>query len=91
VTPSHAINQIDNAPVEVLLRPDDIVLDQSSSFKARVINKVFAGTSSLYTLQLNTGSQIKAAFTSHQDYALGEEIGVRLEADHTITFPYTPH
>lgn len=82
----HSINWVDNTRVEVLLRPDDIVHDQQSPFRAKVINKVFAGTSSLYTLQLPTGSLIQAAFTSHQDYLLGDDIGIRLEADHTITF-----
>lgn len=86
VSTNNTISHTNNTQVEVLLRPDDVVLDHSSPYKAKVINKVFAGTSSLYTLQLSTGSHIQAAFTSHQDYIPGEQIGVRLEADHTIVF-----
>lgn len=74
------------ARVEVLLRPDDIVQDHNSPFKAEVSNKVFAGTANLYTLKLPTGSQLEAALPSHQDFAIGDSMGISVEADHTIAF-----
>lgn len=78
---------IDKTAVEVLLRPDDIVADPSSQYQVEVVHKVFAGTSTLYTLQLSTGSQVEAALPSHRDYEIGDIIGIRVAADHLIAFP----
>lgn len=76
-----------NSAVEVLLRPDDITEDGESPYRAHIVHKVFAGTSTLYTLSLPTGSQVEAAFQSHLNFDLGTEIGIKVEADHVIAFP----
>lgn len=76
----------EKTPVDVMIRPDDVVFDPNSSNKAEVVNKIFAGTSILYTLQLPTGSKVEAAFPSHMDHKLGEQVGVSLQADHLIAF-----
>ncbi|GMG87430.1 ABC transporter ATP-binding protein [Biformimicrobium ophioploci] len=75
-----------DAPVEVLLRPDDIVPSEDSPYQGTVEHKVFAGTSTLYTLALPTGSRVQAAFSSHRDYRIGDRVGIRVEADHFIAF-----
>lgn len=77
---------LENTPVDVLLRPDDIVEDAESPYRGRIISKVFAGTSTLYTLQLPTGSVIEAALTSHHNFDLNSELGINVEADHIIAF-----
>lgn len=77
---------VENTPVEFLLRPDDVIHDDSSDKKAEVISKIFAGTATLYTLQLPTGSRVQSAFPSHHDYAIGDRVGIRIEADHMIVF-----
>jgi iron(III) transport system ATP-binding protein len=78
---------VEKTAVEVLLRPDDIVTDPDSEYRVEVIHKVFAGTSTLYTLRLPTGSEIEAALPSHRDYEIGDIIGIRVAADHLIAFP----
>ncbi len=75
-----------NSPIEVLLRPDDVIHDNDSQNRAEIVNKIFAGTSTLYTLRLPTGSLIESAFPSHHDYNIGESVGIRIEADHLIAF-----
>ncbi|MAN52783.1 MULTISPECIES: ABC transporter ATP-binding protein [unclassified Marinimicrobium] len=77
---------LENTPVDILLRPDDVIHDDSSDKRAEVVAKVFAGTATLYTLQLPTGSRIQSAFPSHHDYAIGDHVGIRIEADHLIVF-----
>lgn len=74
-------------PVEVLLRPDDIVQDDTSSLRATVVAKAFRGASTLYTLKLACGNRVLALVPSHQDHALGSQIGIRLKAEHVIAFP----
>ena len=73
--------------VDVLLRPDDVVHDDASPLKAEVLRKVFRGGDFIYTLKLDSGRQVLALVPSHHDHAIGERIGIRLDADHVITFP----
>lgn len=77
------------AEVEVLLRPDDVVHDDSSPRKATVLHKAFRGAEILYTLGLPGGSRLLALVPSHHNHPIGSEIGIRLEADHVIAFPRT--
>jgi iron(III) transport system ATP-binding protein len=73
--------------VEVLLRPDDIVHDDASPLTAAVVRKVFRGGDFVYTLRLDSGREVLALVPSHHDHAIGERIGIRLDADHVVTFP----
>ncbi len=72
--------------VDVLLRPDDIVHAPDSNLRASVIGKSFLGASTLYRLQLPTGSQLEAIFPSHIDHQVGEEVGIDVAADHLVLF-----
>ena len=72
--------------VDVLLRPDDIVYAPDSTLKALVVSKTFQGASTLYRLQMPTGSQLVAIFPSHADYRAGDEVGIRVAADHLVLF-----
>ena len=72
--------------VEVLLRPDDVVHDDASPMKAEVVAKAFRGADFLYTLRLASGREVLALVPSHHDHAIGEPIGIRLDADHVVTF-----
>jgi iron(III) transport system ATP-binding protein len=74
--------------VEVLLRPDDVVHDDSSKLTAEVVRKIFRGGDFIYTLRLASGREVLALVPSHHDHAIGEKIGIRLDADHVITFPH---
>ena len=72
--------------VDVLLRPDDIVYAPDSALKAKIIGKTFLGASTLYRLQLPTGSQLESIFPSHADHAPGTEVGIRVVAEHLVMF-----
>lgn len=73
--------------VEVLLRPDDVVHDDASPQTAEVVRKIFRGGDFVYTLKLDSGREVLALVPSHHDHAIGERIGIRLDADHVVTFP----
>lgn len=73
--------------VDVLLRPDDVVHDDASPQTAEVVRKTFRGGDFVYTLRLPSGREVLALVPSHHDHAIGERIGVRLDADHVVTFP----
>ncbi len=73
--------------VDVLLRPDDIVHDDASPLQAVVLHKAFRGADILYTLSLPSGASALSLVPSHHNHAIGEKIGIRLEADHVVAFP----
>ncbi len=72
--------------VEVLLRPDDVVPDPNAEFKAEITHKAFKGAGILYTLKLPTGGKVLSVFPSHQNHEVGEQVGVRIDADHLVAF-----
>lgn len=73
--------------VEVLLRPDDIVHDDSSPLRAEVVHKAFRGADILYTLRLSSGRKVLSLVPSHHNHAYGEKIGIRIEIEHVVIFP----
>jgi len=72
--------------VDVLLRPDDVVHDDASPLKARIVGRVFRGSEFLYTLELASGRRVLSVVPSHHDHRVGEMIGIRLDTDHVVTF-----
>ncbi len=73
--------------VNVLLRPDDVQPGCDSEMWAQVVAKAFKGAQILYSLRLPTGTTVLALFPSHQDYGVGEKVGIRVAADHLVAFP----
>jgi iron(III) transport system ATP-binding protein len=72
--------------VQVLLRPDDVILDPDAGCETVVSNKHFMGTSTLYMLRLASGNQIESNLPSHEDYPIGARLRVSVDADHLIVF-----
>jgi iron(III) transport system ATP-binding protein len=75
---------------DVLLRADDVVHDDASPVKACIERKAFRGSEFLYTLRLASGERVMAHVPSHHDHQVGEWIGIRIEADHVVTFARDP-
>jgi iron(III) transport system ATP-binding protein len=73
-------------PISLLLRPDDVVHDDTSALKAEVVKKAFRGAEFLYTLRLADGNEVLSLVPSHHNHAIGERIGIRLELDHVVAY-----
>jgi len=73
--------------VDVLLRPDDIVHDPNSRIRATVCGSAFKGANILYSLTLASGTSILSLFPSHHYHGVGEQVGIRVAADHLVVFP----
>lgn len=86
---NRAYNWPEGTLVDVLIRPDDIVYDPDSDLRPKVIEKTFAGTSTLYRFRCSEDTEFEALFRSHLDFHLGEVVPVRVEADHLIAFERT--
>ena len=74
------------APVQVLLRPDDVLHDDAAPLRAAILSRHFRGAEFLYTLGLPSGAQVLARVPSHHDHAIGERIGIRLATDRIVAF-----
>lgn len=73
--------------LQVLVRPDDIISDDSSPIQASVVRRAFKGAEILYSLQLESGCQIQSLFPSHKNYQVGERVSIRVDMKHLVTFP----
>lgn len=72
--------------ISVLLRPDDVIHDDTSETRAIVVDKAFRGAEFLYTLRLQSGAEIISLVPSHHDYNIGELMGIRLSIKHLVIF-----
>ena len=68
----------------MLIRPDDIIHNDSSMKKARILEKQFRGAEFLYKLLYNNEHQILCYAPSHHDHEIGESIGIELDIEHYV-------
>jgi len=73
-------------PAEVLIRPDDLVDDETSRFRASVVERAFRGAEYLYRFRLPSGNEVLCLLPSHHEYAPGDQVGLRLDARHLVAF-----
>ena len=72
--------------LDVLIRPDDVILDMDYPQKAQVTNKIFHGAMTFYSLRLPSGACIDSIVPSHKDFPENKEIGFKIEPDHLVAF-----
>ncbi len=72
--------------VDLLLRPDDVLIKDDAEVRGRITDRAFKGAETLYTLDLPSGQEIMSLVPSHQDYMVGREVGVKFHGDHLILF-----
>ena len=72
--------------MELLLRPDDILHDEAASLRGRICKKAFKGAETLYTISMPDGTELLSLFPSHLDFSLGDDVGLRIAADHVVAF-----
>ena len=73
-------------PANVLIRPEDIIHDDNSEFKAKVLKKNFRGANILYKLLLPSNDIVLALLPSHHDHEVGRTIGIMPQVDDIILF-----
>ena len=72
--------------VKVLIRPEDVLHDDASPYKATIVKKNFRGANILYTLQLTNGEQVLSLVESHHDHHLGQEIGIYHKVEDLVVY-----
>ena len=72
--------------VDLLIRPDDVTHDPDSPIRGQIVRKAFKGAQTLYTIRIESGDDLISLVPSHDDYEVGDTIGVAIEADHLVCF-----
>lgn len=79
-----------DTPIEVLLRPEDIVLGDGDgdgvAIDAVVDSKVFSGSATLYRFKLPSGNCVESLLPSHHNYPLGANLQIKAQVKHLIAF-----
>lgn len=76
--------------VDLLLRPDDVKYDKHSAVSGQIIRKAFKGAQTLYTIMHESGNTLMSLAPSHDDYEIGDSIGLLIDADHLVCFSREP-
>ncbi len=74
---------------KVLIRPEDVIHDDNSQVKARVMRHSFRGPNIMYELLLTSGETVQALVPSYCEHEVGESIGIRSDVRHIVLFADT--
>ena len=72
--------------VDILVRPDDMLHDDSSATTGEVVHKSFRGSHFMYRLRLENGQQVICLADSHHNHKIGEWIGLSPNIEHVVIF-----
>jgi iron(III) transport system ATP-binding protein len=90
ITGNRAYPWSQGTPVDILLRPDDVIIVDESPVRGVVTDRAFKGADTLYTLKLNNGMEMLSLMPSRYDHLIGSEVGIEIDIDHFILFPVEP-
>lgn len=72
--------------VDVLLRPDDVLLNIEGGVACLVTDRHFKGAEMLYVLRTPNGDKLLSLTPSHVDINIGQRVQVGIDAEHLIMF-----
>jgi iron(III) transport system ATP-binding protein len=72
--------------VDVLLRPDDVLLDVEEGVDCLITDRHFKGAQIMYTLRTPAGDELLSLVPSHLDINTGQRVKVGVDAEHLVVF-----
>lgn len=72
--------------VDVLLRPDDVLLDVEEGVECLITDRAFKGAQIMYTLRTPRGDELLSLVASHLDINTGQKVKVVVDAEHLVVF-----
>jgi iron(III) transport system ATP-binding protein len=72
--------------VDVLLRPEDVIADESAHLALPVTRRQFTGATILYHLRVGAAETLLCQTDSHTNVVEGDNLHVRLGTKHLVTF-----
>ena len=71
---------------QVLVRPENILFNDNSPIKARVVNRLFRGADSLLTLKLSNGEELLLPFANVNNVVVGQVVGIEMTDQAVVVF-----
>ena len=84
--PSHFRNNPTGQQLTMLIRPEDVIYNDSSPLKAEILQRTFRGASIMYELRLMEGTVVQALVPSTCNHEPGEWIGIHANPGHVVLF-----
>ena len=72
--------------VDVLLRPDDVLLDVEGGVDCLITDRHFRGAQIMYILRTPHGDELLSLMPSHLDINAGQKVRVGIDAEHLVMF-----
>lgn len=72
--------------VDVLLRPDDVLLGVDDGVNCLITDRHFKGAQIMYTLRTPGGDELLSLVPSHLDINTGQKVKVSVDAEHLVMF-----
>ena len=76
----------DQDKVEVLIRPEHVILDDENENKAVIKARYFRGSGYLYTLKTSGGVELSCLLPGFEAFQIDQSIGVRLKIERPVVF-----
>ena len=86
---THDFGQPPETRMDIMVHPNDVLLDPDGPVLATVVEKAFKGDDTLYTFGLASGTRVMALTSSHNDLAIGVKSRLRLDLEHLVAYPRT--
>ena len=76
----------DQDNVEVLIRPENVILDDENENKAVIKARYFRGSGYLYTLKTSGGAELLCLLPGSEGLQIDQSIGIRLQIERPVVF-----
>ena len=74
--------------VDILLRPDDVLIDNESPIRCFIQEKAFRGADTMYTVGMAKDCELLSLMPSRFDFNVGDEVGIEIDIDHLVLFQH---
>lgn len=74
------------ADLQVLIRPENIQINNQSAVRATVVERLFRGEDSLLTLELESGEKLLLSSANSESFSIGQSIGIELTSQAVVAF-----
>ena len=78
----------DQDNVEVLIRPENVIVDDENENKAVIKARYFRGSGYLYTLKTSGGAELLCLLPGSEAFQIDQSIGVRLKIERPVVFSH---
>lgn len=73
--------------VEVMIRPDDIILSRDPESNAAIVRRRFLGFETIFAVQLSDGTIVHGSQAGIPTLSVGDHVSIKIDLTHLVIFP----